>query len=498
MQPFIKLSGMSKVFPGVRALDSIDLEIYPGEVHGLIGENGAGKSTLIKVLTGVHKNDKGEIYINGKEVHINNPRDAMHFGITAIYQELNIVKQLSVAENVFLGREIKKGSNDKGFLNLNEMRIKSAELLSELGQEIDTRMNVAKLGMGQQQMVEIAKALSIKTKLLIMDEPTSSLTGREVRELFKTVNELKKKGIAIVFISHRLEEVKELCDRVTVMRDGRKIETLPIEEAEIDVLIKLMVGRSLEQQFPKVEMKVGDEALRVENLTKKGVFENVSFNVKKGEIIGFSGLVGAGRTEVMRSVFGVDEHDSGDIYVDGQKASVKTPKDAMRLGMAFLTEDRKGQGLILDNTIDFNANVASYKKSSPGLFLNLKKLKELTKENIRKLNINPPSESFITRQLSGGNQQKVVIAKWLNTKAKIFIVDEPTRGIDVGAKVEVYNILNSLIKQGASVIMVSSELPEILGMSDRIYVMHEGRITGEMNRHEATQENIMKVATGGI
>jgi ribose transport system ATP-binding protein len=247
-----------------------------------------------------------------------------------------------------------------------------------------------------------------------------------------------------------------------------------------------------------VKMKVGDEALRVENLTKKGVFENISFDVKKGEIIGFSGLVGAGRTEVMRAVFGVDEHDSGNIYVDGQKVSVKTPKDAMRLGMAFLTEDRKGQGLILDNTTDFNMNVASYKKSSPGFFLNLKKLKELTKENIMKLNINPPSESFVTRQLSGGNQQKVVIAKWLNTKAKIFIVDEPTRGIDVGAKVEVYNILNSLIKQGAAVIMVSSELPEILGMSDRIYVMHEGRITGEMNRHEANQENIMKVMSGGI
>jgi ribose transport system ATP-binding protein len=498
MQPFIKLSGMSKVFPGVRALDSIDLEIYPGEVHGLIGENGAGKSTLIKVLTGVHKNDKGHVFIDGKEVHINNPRDAMQYGITAIYQELNIVQQLSVAENVFLGREIKNGNREKGFLDLKEMRMKASELLSELGQEIDTKINVAKLGMGKQQMVEIAKALSIKTKLLIMDEPTSSLTGREVRELFKTVNELKKKGIAIIFISHRLEEVKELCDRVTVMRDGRKIETLPIKDAEIDVLIKLMVGRSLEQQFPKVKMKVGDEALRVENLTKKGVFENISFNVKKGEIVGFSGLVGAGRTEVMRAVFGVDEHDSGNIYVDGQKVSVKTPKDAMRLGMAFLTEDRKGQGLILDNTIDFNMNVASYKKSSAGFFLNLKKLKELTKENIIKLNINPPSESFVTRQLSGGNQQKVVIAKWLNTKAKIFIVDEPTRGIDVGAKVEVYNILNSLIKQGAAVIMVSSELPEILGMSDRIYVMHEGRITGEMNRHEANQENIMKVMSGGI
>jgi ribose transport system ATP-binding protein len=405
---------------------------------------------------------------------------------------------MSVAENVFLGRELKSGKNNTGILDIKEMRRKSAELLSELGQNIDTSQNVAKLGIGQQQMVEIAKAMSIETKLLIMDEPTSSLSEKEAKELFKTVRELKKKGIAVIFISHRLEEIKEICDRVTVMRDGQKIETLPIEEADIEKLIRLMVGRSLDQQFPKIEMKVGDEALRVEKLTKAGVFRDISLNVRKGEIIGIAGLVGAGRTEVMRAVFGVDPYDSGEIYVHGKKVSIKNPKDAMRLGMAFLTEDRKGQGLILDNTIDFNANIAAYDKNSPGMFLNLKKLKELTKENIAKLNINPPSASFVTRQLSGGNQQKVVIAKWLNTKANIFIVDEPTRGIDVGAKVEVYNILNQLIKQGGAVIMVSSELPEILGMSDRIYVMHEGEITAEISRQEATQENIMKVASGGI
>lgn len=497
MQPFLELKGVSKVFPGVRALDSVDLEIYPGEVHGLVGENGAGKSTLIKILTGAHKNEAGQIIIEGKEASIKGPRDAMNYGITAIYQELNIVKQLSVAENVFLGREIKKNGN-KGLLNINLMRQKSGQLLEELGQKIDTKMNVARLGIGQQQMVEIAKALSVKTKLLIMDEPTSSLAEREVKELLKTVKELKNKGIAVIYISHRLDEIMEICDRVTVMRDGRKIETLGIDKVDINGLIKLMVGRNLEQQYPKIETEPNEEALRVENLSKRGVFKNISFNVRRGEIVGFSGLVGAGRTEVMRAIFGADEYDSGDIYINDKKVKITCPKDAMKNGIAFLTEDRKGQGLVLDNTIDYNANIASYDKSSSGMLLNIKKLKQLTRENIKKLNINPPMENFIVRQLSGGNQQKVVIAKWLNTKANIFIFDEPTRGIDVGAKVEVYNVLNSLIEQNCAVIIVSSELPEILGMSDRVYVMHEGEITAEINRKDANQENIMCAASGEV
>ncbi|MBE6067494.1 MAG: sugar ABC transporter ATP-binding protein [Clostridium lundense] len=497
MQPFLELKGVSKVFPGVRALDSVDLEIYPGEVHGLVGENGAGKSTLIKILTGAHKNEAGQIIIEGKESNIKGPRDAMNYGITAIYQELNIVKQLSVAENVFLGREIKKNGN-KGLLDISVMRKKAEELLEELGQKIDTKINVAKLGIGQQQMVEIAKALSVKTKLLIMDEPTSSLAEREVKELLKTVKELKNKGIAVIYISHRLDEVMEICDRVTVMRDGRKIDTLDIDKVDINGLIRLMVGRNLEQQYPKVESNANEEALRVENLNRRGVFKNISFNVKRGEIVGFSGLVGAGRTEVMRAIFGADEYDSGEIYINGKKVKITCPKDAMKNGIAFLTEDRKGQGLVLDNTIDFNSNIASYDKSSSGLLLNIKKLKELTRENIKKLNINPPSENFIVRQLSGGNQQKVVIAKWLNTKANIFIFDEPTRGIDVGAKVEVYNVLNSLVEQNCAVIIISSELPEILGMSDRVYVMHEGEITAEINRKDANQENIMRAASGEV
>jgi ribose transport system ATP-binding protein len=493
-QPFIELKGVSKIFPGVRALNQIDLEVYPGEVLGLVGENGAGKSTLIKILTGAHRNDEGIINIEGKETVIDGPKHAMGLGITAIYQELNIVKQLTVAENVFLGREVKKGKLlDRGY-----MIQKSSELLKDLGQEINPKLPISMLGVGQQQMVEIAKALSVKTKVLIMDEPTASLSNREVKELLRTVKSLREKGIGIVYISHRLEEIIEICDRVTVMRDGEKVKTLQKSEITTDTLIKLMVGRNLEEQFPKVETKKGEEVLKVEGLSRNGVFENITFNIKKGEILGVAGLVGAGRTEVMRVIFGADSKDAGDVYVHGKKVKIASPRDAMSNKIAFLTEDRKGQGLILDNTVAFNMNISSFNKIRKGFLLDGKKSKQRCTENIKKLNINPPLDSFIVRQFSGGNQQKVVIAKWLNTDADIYIFDEPTRGIDVGAKVEVYNVMNELVSKGAAIIMISSEMPEILGMSDRIIVMHEGRLTGEFDRKEANQENIMKAASGGI
>ncbi|HBM80571.1 MAG TPA: D-xylose ABC transporter ATP-binding protein, partial [Clostridiaceae bacterium] len=389
------------------------------------GENGAGKSTLIKILTGAHKNDSGKIFIEGKEVSIDNPKDALNYGISAIYQELNTIPQLSIAENVFLGRPLKKHGN-RGLLDIAQMRKKSKELLNELGQEVDPTVKLSSLGIGKQQMVEIAKALSIKTRLLIMDEPTSSLTEKEVKDLFATIRGLKNKGITIIFISHRLEEVMKICDRVTVMRDGKKIDTLPIDKVDKNQLIKMMVGHSLDQQYPKVRTELGDEVLRVENLNKNGVFKNISFYVRRGEIVGFSGLVGSGRTEVMRAVFGADSYDSGEIYINGKKSKISCPRDAMNQGMAFLTEDRKGQGLILDNTIAFNTNIASLSKSSSGVFLDNKKLKGVAKNNINELSIKTPSENFIVRQLSGGNQQKVVIAKWLNTKANIYIFDEPT------------------------------------------------------------------------
>jgi len=493
-QPFIELKGVSKIFPGVRALNQIDLDVYPGEVLGLVGENGAGKSTLIKILTGAHRNDEGTINIEGKETVINGPKHAMKLGITAIYQELNIVKQLTVAENVFLGREVKKGK----LLDRAYMIEKSSELLSDLGQEINPKLPISMLGVGQQQMVEIAKALSVRTKVLIMDEPTASLSNREVKELLRTVKSLREKGIGIVYISHRLEEIIEICDRVTIMRDGEKVKTLQKNEITTDTLIRLMVGRNLEEQFPKVETKKGEEVLRVEGLSRSGVFENVTFGVKKGEILGVAGLVGAGRTEVMRVIFGADSKDAGDVYVHGKKVKIKCPRDAMSNKIAFLTEDRKGQGLILDNTVAFNMNISSFNKIRKGFLLDGRKSKQRCAENIKKLNINPPLDSFIVRQFSGGNQQKVVIAKWLNTDADIYIFDEPTRGIDVGAKVEVYNVMNELVSKGAAIIMISSEMPEVLGMSDRIIVMHEGKLTGEFDRKEANQENIMKAASGGM
>jgi ribose transport system ATP-binding protein len=492
----MELRGVSKIFPGVIALDKIDIDVYPGEVLGLIGENGAGKSTLIKLLTGAHRHDLGQVLVEGKEVNIQGPKNAMNLGITAIYQELNIVKELTVAENVYLGRELK--NKGLALTNEKEMIRRSAELLRELGQEIDPKITISKLGMGKQQMVEIAKALSVKTKLIIMDEPTSSLSSKEVKELLRTIKELKQKGISIIFISHRLDEIMEVCDRVTVMRDGRKVKTLPIQDVNIDELIRLMVGRDLKDQFPKVETKIGEEALRIENYTSENVFNDISFKVHKGEILGLSGLVGAGRTEVARAIFGIDMKNRGTTYINGKKVNIKCPKDAMAQGLAFLTEDRKGQGLVLDNTVAFNMNLASLNKCKSGILLDLKKLKEKTMENIKKLDINPPVDTFVVRKFSGGNQQKVVIAKWLNTHANIFIFDEPTRGIDVGAKVEVYNVMNQLVSDGAAVIMISSELPEILGMSDRIIVMHEGEVTGEFSRNEANQENIMKAASGGL
>jgi len=494
--PFIELKGVSKIFPGVIAIDNMDLDVYPGEILGLIGENGAGKSTLIKLLTGAHSHDLGQILVEGKEVSIQGPKQAMGLGITAIYQELNIVKELSVAENVYLGRELK----NKGIplINIKEMITNSAALLKELGQNIDPKLTISKLGMGQQQMVEIAKALSVKTKLLIMDEPTSSLSSKEVKELLRTIKELKQKGIAVIFISHRLDEIMEVCDRVTVMRDGRKVKTLPIKEANREELIRLMVGRDLKDQFPKVVSKIGEEALRIENYTSDNGFIDVSFRVHRGEILGLSGLVGAGRTEVARAIFGIDMKNKGKTYIYGTEVNIKSPKEAMAQGLAFLTEDRKGQGLVLDNTVAFNMNLASLNKCKSGMLLDLKKLKEATTRNIEKLHINPPSDTFMVRKLSGGNQQKVVIGKWLNTHANIFIFDEPTRGIDVGAKVEVYNVINELVLGGAAVIMISSELPEILGMSDHIIVMHEGKVTGEFDIHEANQENIMKAASGGV
>ncbi|MCG0278880.1 MAG: sugar ABC transporter ATP-binding protein [Thermanaeromonas sp.] len=495
-EPFLKLRGICKRFPGVVALDNVDLDVYSGEIHVLLGENGAGKSTLIKILTGAYQKDAGEIIIDGKEVQIRTPREALQLGISCIYQELNLIPHLSVAENIFLGREPKL-LPALGIIDLKDRYKRSAALLKELGCAVSPGVKVKDLGLGKQQMVEIAKALSLNARLVIMDEPTSSLSEKEVEELFRVVRQLKEKGIAIIFVSHKLEEIRQIADRVTVLRDGRKVATLARGEFDIEELIKLMVGRTLKEKFPKINVRRGREALRVEDIWTDTGLKGVSFSAYEGEVLGIAGLVGAGRTELARAIFGADPLRKGNIFIYGQRVDIKCPEDAIRAGLAFLTEDRKTQGLILGESVAFNITLAGIKQFRRWGFLDIRRQFETAEQLARDLKVKPLDIRRKARELSGGNQQKVVLAKWLCTRAKIFIFDEPTRGIDVGAKVEVYNLINQLLQNGAAVIMISSELPEILGMSDRILVMSEGRITGEFLREEATQEKIMKAATGG-
>ena len=493
----VELKNVTKRFPGVIAMRDMHIQIRPGEIHGLIGENGAGKSTLIKVLTGVHVPEEGEIWVDGQKVSFANPVHAREAGIACVYQELNIVPMLPVVDNVFMGRKVKKAS---GLLDYPRMHKEAHEALTLLGHpEVDTHTECGKLGMGLQQMVEIAKAVSVKAKLLIMDEPTSSLGEQEVKQLMTTVRKLKDQGIAILFVSHKLEELFELCDRVTVMRDGEHILTEDMANMTNDKLIQAMVGRSLENQFPKEFGTRGECMLEVKNLNEIGVLKNVSFKAYGGEILAFAGLVGAGRTETMRALFGADKIDSGEIYIRGKKVKNESPGQAIRNGIAFLTEDRKGQGLVLSESVKMNMILANMKSFRRRLLLDHKKIEKNSQEMISTLRIKTPSSDEITAQLSGGNQQKVVIGKWINCDAQIYIFDEPTRGIDVGAKVEVYHVMNRLVKEGKCVIMVSSELPEVLGMADRVIVMREGEIMGEMDRKSDNfnQEDIMRAAWGG-
>ena len=493
----VELKHVTKRFPGVIAMHDMHIQIKPGEIHGLIGENGAGKSTLIKVLTGVHIPEEGEIYIDGKKVSFANPVQSREAGIACVYQELNIVPMLPVVDNVFMGRNVTKPG---GLLDYPRMHREAHEALTVLGHpEVDTHTECGKLGMGLQQMVEIAKAITVNAKLLIMDEPTSSLGEQEVKELMTTVRKLKSQGIAILFVSHKLEELFELCDRVTVMRDGEHIDTRDIADWNNDSLIQAMVGRSLENQFPKEFGVKGECMLEVKNLKELGVLKDVSFKAYGGQILAFAGLVGAGRTETMRALFGADPLDGGEIYVHGKKVNIKNPGQAIRQGIAFLTEDRKGQGLVLSESIKTNMILANMKRFTKGFLLQHPEIGSNSQEMIKTLRIKTPSSDEITAQLSGGNQQKVVIGKWINCNADIYIFDEPTRGIDVGAKVEVYNVMNDLVKQGKCGIMVSSELPEVLGMADRVVVMREGEVMAEIERDSEhfNQEDIMKAAWGG-
>ena len=489
------LKNVTKRFPGVLALNNVSMDVLKGEIHGLVGENGAGKSTLIKIVTGAYTPDTGEIIFDGKMLKNITPHYSMSVGIACIYQELNLAPYMTVYENIYLGRE-EISNKALGITNIALMREESKKILSTLGLQIDPDTNVGALGVGKQQMVEIARAVRTNAKMIIMDEPTSSLSSKETDELLEIIKNLKNRGVAVIYISHRLDEVKAVTDRVSIMRDGNMVATVNTGEISLDEIVKMMVGRDISHKYPKVKAEIGKEMLRAEGLTRKGVMENISFSVHEGEVLGFAGLVGAGRTETMRALTGADPLDAGKVFVEGREVNIKIPEDSINAGIAFLTEDRKGQGLILIQDIEFNSTLVNLKNYVSGLFLKLKKCKEDAEFMVKELRTRTPSIYQIAGNLSGGNQQKVVIAKWLLTKSKIFIIDEPTRGIDVGAKVEVYNLINQLTSRGAAVIMVSSEMDECMGMSDRIIVMYEGRITAELSGSDMTQENMMYAASG--
>jgi ribose transport system ATP-binding protein len=496
MAAYLEMRRIVKRFPGVLALNHVDLDVQQGEIHALLGENGAGKSTLMKVLAGAYQKDEGIILIGGQNIEVRSPSHAQGMGISIIYQELNLIPQLSAAENIFLGR---LKTNRRGRVDWTTMYREAQQMLDKLEVAVDARAPVRELGIAQMQMVEVAKALSLQSKILIMDEPTASLTGRETEMLFSVMRRLKKEGVAIIYISHHLEEVLEIADRATILRDGANVTVVDVGKTTIDELIRHMVGRELKEKFPKIHVPLGEEVLRVEHLNAGKRVKDVSFSVRAGEILGIAGLVGAGRTETARAVFGMDPAQSGKVYIQGKPVSIRRPLDAIRAGLGFATEDRKSEGLVLTMNVGENITLASLDQFGSPWRMNLSTEKKSILEYIEKLNIKTPSSLQKARNLSGGNQQKVVLAKWLMSRSRAFLFDEPTRGIDVGAKIEVYSIMGELIRQGAAVVMISSEMPEILGMCDRIVVMHQGEITATLDRSEVdvTQEMLLYYATGG-
>ena len=486
----LRMKKITKTFPGVKALSNVDLELKEGEVHALLGENGAGKSTLIKVLGGIYHADSGEIEINGKNVKINSVQDAEANGIAIIHQELVLVPYMSVAENIFLGRELGAGIT----VNLKAQEKEAQAVLDRLGMDIDARSLVKDLSIAKQQMVEITKAVATNSKILVMDEPTSSISEKEVDNLFKIMRDLTSHGVGIIYISHKMSELQEICDRVTVMRDGEYVGTKVVKETSRDDLIAMMVGRQLTSYYERDFLEPGEEVLRVENINDNKRVFNVSFNLKKGEIVGFAGLVGAGRSETMQAIFGLTKGSTGDVYINGKKVDIKSPIDAMKNGLVMVPESRKEQGLYLIQDVRYNTTIEILDQFIKNLNVNTKKESEVTQKYIDMMSTKTPSQQQVIGNLSGGNQQKVLIGRWLATDPQILILDEPTRGIDVGAKAEIYAIMNNLLKQGVSIIMISSEMPEIINMSDRVYVMAEGRIAGCIDHEEISQEAIMKLA----
>ena len=490
--PLLEMRDIVKTFPGVRALDGVSLKLHPGEVLALMGENGAGKSTLIKVLSGVHQPDTGEILVDGEPHRFVRPAESQAAGISVIYQELDLIPQLTVAENLFLGRE-KTGAF--GFLDATDEARGTREQLDKLGVELDPHARVETLSVAEQQFLEIAKALAVDARMVVMDEPTAALSQREVERLFEIIDTLKARGIGVIYISHRMEEIQRVADRVTVLRDGAYIGDLDAGEFDREKIIHMMVGRSLDAEFPKVKAELGEVVLAVSKLARLPKVIDVSFDLRSGEVLGITGLIGAGRTETARLIFGADHATSGDISVRGKLVTIRHPADAIRLGICLLTEDRKHQGLVLARSVRENFGLPNLDKLSRGPFIDESSENEKFESYRKSLDIRVPDGNYLAATLSGGNQQKVVLAKWLEQEADIIIFDEPTRGIDVGAKVEIYQIMNRLTAAGKAIIMISSELPEVLGMSDRVLVMHEGEIAGEVSDPQsATQADILSLA----
>lgn len=492
----LTMKDIDKSFPGVHALDHVNFEVRRGEVHALMGENGAGKSTLMKVLTGIYTKDSGSIIYEGREVEFKGAREAQEAGVVIVHQELNMLGHLTVAQNIFIGREFKKGIK----IDDKRMNEEAAKLFERLHINIDPTETMSNLTVGKQQMCEIAKAISHDAKVIIFDEPSAALTEAEIDELFKIIRDLREQQLGIVYISHRMDEIKVITDRVTVMRDGGYVGTLITEECTKDDIINMMVGRVIYED-PKTESLVPKDApvvLKVEHLNAGRMVQDVSFELRKGEILGFSGLMGAGRTETARAIFGADPKQSGDVYVNGRKVEINTPQDAVKYGIGYLSEDRRRFGIVVQKAVSENTTLATVERFMQGLLINKKAEKDITKTCVDQLAIKTPSVDQLVINLSGGNQQKVVISKWLVRNCDILIFDEPTRGIDVGAKNEIYKLMNKLASEGKSIIMISSEMTEILRMSDRIVVMCEGKKTGELDISEATQEKIMNLATREI
>lgn len=491
----IEMKGINKSFGSNQVLKDAGFLLEDGEVHALMGENGAGKSTLMKILTGVYTRDSGTVLVDGQEVIYKSPQEAEKAGIVFIYQELNVLFDLTVEENLFMGKEITKGF---GICDRKAMRAKAQEVMDRMGVNIPINAVMSDLSVGQQQMVEICKALMVDAKVLIMDEPTAALTQSETEGLFKLIKSLREKGVSIVYISHRMEEIFELCDRITILRDGTYVDTKYIKDINMDDIVRMMIGREIGERYPKREgVTIGDEVIRVEGLTKGKTFRDVNFSVKAGEVLGVSGLMGAGRTEIMQAIFGNLPYDSGKVYIGGNEVRIKNARDAINAGIGFITEDRKTEGLLLEKSISDNIVLANLDKVSDKGVVKKNKVNDIVKKGIEEFRIKCFGPQHECNNLSGGNQQKVVFAKWVYTDPKILILDEPTRGVDIGAKKEIYSVINDLAAKGVAIILVSSELPEVLGMSDRIMVVHEGHITGIIDAAEADQEKVMTLATGG-